>query len=152
MTTRRHLGAVALGLAAPGGPRAARAQWPGDRPVEAIEPFPPGGGVDVMARLFLPFVARRHPGTRFVVTNRTGAAGRSASRRPSTPRRRPTLGAATLPNLNAIAMERAVRYRALDFVSSPTSWRIRAASTSRPPRRSARCGTSSRRRRRGPRA
>lgn len=117
MPTRRHLGAVALGLAAPGGPRAARAQWPGDRPVEAIVPFPPGGGVDVMARLFLPFVAQRIPGTRFVVTNRTGAAGQIGFEAAfnAAPDGH-TLGAATLPNLNAIAMERAVRYRALDFI------------------------------------
>jgi len=51
-----------------------------------------------------------------VVTNRTGAAGQLGFE--ATFNAAPdghTLGAVTLPNLNAIAMERPVRYRALDF-------------------------------------
>src|SRR3712207_8813424 len=118
MSTRRGLGAVALGVAVAATPRLACAQapWPGERSIEVIVPFPPGGGVDVMARLFLPFVAQRIPGARFVVTNRAGAAGQIGFEAAfnAAPDGH-TLGAATLPNLNAIAMERAVRSRALDF-------------------------------------
>jgi tripartite-type tricarboxylate transporter receptor subunit TctC len=56
MLTRRRLGAAAFGGAVAASPRVARAQvpWPTERPVEVIVPFPPGGGVDAMARLFLP--------------------------------------------------------------------------------------------------
>src|SRR4051794_22492839 len=53
----------------------AQGAWPGDRPIEVIVPYPPGGGVDTMARIVLPFVAQRVPGAQFVVTNRAGAGG-----------------------------------------------------------------------------
>jgi putative tricarboxylic transport membrane protein len=69
---RALLGSGALALAAP---RAARAAWPSDRPIEVIVPFPPGGGMDVMARAFLPFLQAQLPGSRFVVNNRGGAGG-----------------------------------------------------------------------------
>ena len=122
MPTRRGLGAIVLGIAA-ATPRLACAQapWPGERPVDVIVPFPPGGGVDIMARLLLPFVARHLPGARFVVTNRPGAGGQIGFE--TTFGAAPdghTLGAVTLPNLNAIALERPVRYRALDFACLPT--------------------------------
>jgi len=75
MTTRR----AALGALAAAGtlalPRLALAAWPGDRPIEVIVPYPPGGGVDTMARVVLPAVQAKLPGARFVVVNRAGAGG-----------------------------------------------------------------------------
>ncbi len=50
MPTRR----AALGAIAAAGtlalPRLAHAAWPGERPIEVIVPYPPGGGVDTMLR------------------------------------------------------------------------------------------------------
>jgi tripartite-type tricarboxylate transporter receptor subunit TctC len=69
------------------------------------------------------------------VTNRPGAAGQLGFE--ATFSANPdgyTLGAATLPNLNAIALERPVRYRALDFtflanvVDDPSCLYVAAAS------------------------
>ncbi|GAA0571422.1 tripartite tricarboxylate transporter substrate binding protein BugE [Craurococcus roseus] len=137
MPTRRHLGGAALCVAATATSSVVHAQppWPGERPIEVVVPFPPAGGVDVMARLFLPFVAQRLPGARFLVSNRAGAAGQIGFEAVfnAAPDGH-TLGAATLPNLNAIAMERPVRYRALDFaflanaVEDPSCLYVAAAS------------------------
>jgi tripartite-type tricarboxylate transporter receptor subunit TctC len=115
MTPRRAL------LAAPMAgafmrPGAAQTPWPGDRPVEVIGPFPAGGGVDVMTRIIMPLVAARIPGLRPVITNRTGAAGQIGME--ATFNAAPdgyTLGATTLPAVNAIPLERQARFRALDF-------------------------------------
>ena len=118
MLTRRRLGAgvaAAAALAAPALPRA-QAPWPGDRPVEVIVPFPPGGGVDVMARLVMPLIAAQIPGMRHVVSNRAGAAGQIGLE--ATFNAAPdgyTLGATTIPAHNAIPLERPARYRAMDF-------------------------------------
>jgi tripartite-type tricarboxylate transporter receptor subunit TctC len=112
MPTRRAV------LAAPLLVSAARAQvaWPGDRPVEVIIPFPAGGGVDVMARIIMPLVAAQIPGLRHVVTNRSGAAGQIGMEAAFTAAPDGyTLGATTMPALNAIPLERAARFRALDF-------------------------------------
>jgi tripartite-type tricarboxylate transporter receptor subunit TctC len=115
MTTRRILLGAAAAIAAP---RLAMAQpaWPGDRPVEVIVPFPPGGGVDIMARLVMPLVAAQIPGLRPVIVNRAGAAGQLGLE--ATFNAAPdgfVLGATTIPAHNAIPLERAVRYRAMDF-------------------------------------
>ena len=115
MTTRRTLLAGAGLLAAPAALRAQPA-WPGDKPVEIIVPFPPGGGVDVMTRLIMPLVAAQIPGFRPVVVNRAGAAGQIGLE--ATFNAAPdgyTLGATTIPAHNAIPLERSVRYRAMDF-------------------------------------
>lgn len=112
MTPRRALLAAPL-LAVPA---RANTPWPGDRPVEVIVPFPAGGGVDVMARLIMPLVAARIPGLRHVVTNRSGAAGQIGMEAVFTAAADGyTLGATTLPALNAIPLERQARFRALDF-------------------------------------
>ncbi|MES2713220.1 MAG: tripartite tricarboxylate transporter substrate binding protein [Pseudomonadota bacterium] len=114
MPTRRSLAALA-GLAMPAIAQA-QVAWPNDKPVEVVVPFPPGGGVDVMTRLIIPLVATRIPGLRPVVLNRTGAAGQIGLE--ATFNAAPdgyTLGATTLPAQNSIALERPVRYRALDF-------------------------------------
>ncbi|MBK1657419.1 Bug family tripartite tricarboxylate transporter substrate binding protein [Paracraurococcus ruber] len=105
-------------LAALATPAIARAQraWPGDRPVEVIVPFPPGGGVDIMTRMVMPLVAERIPGMTVVVTNRAGAGSQIGLE--ATFNAAPdgyTLGATSTPAHSAIPIERATRYRALDF-------------------------------------
>ncbi|MGG5818131.1 tripartite tricarboxylate transporter substrate binding protein [Falsiroseomonas sp. HW251] len=115
MTTRRILLGAATALAAPH-LVAAQPAWPADRPVEVIVPFPPGGGVDIMARLVMPLVAAQIPGLRPVIVNRAGAAGQLGLE--ATFNAAPdgyVLGATTIPAHNAIPLERAVRYRAMDF-------------------------------------
>lgn len=68
---RRNLLACAAVLAAVLGPLPARAAWP-ERPLRIIVPFPPGGGVDVLARLV---GAKLGPllGQAVVVDNKPGA-------------------------------------------------------------------------------
>jgi tripartite-type tricarboxylate transporter receptor subunit TctC len=115
MITRRGLAAATAALAAPAVLRA-QAAWPGEKPIEVVVPFPPGGGVDIMTRLTLPFVAKHLPGARFVVANRTGAGGQVGFE--ATFNAAPdgyTLGAVTVPALNSIPLERQVRYRPMEF-------------------------------------
>lgn len=119
MLSRRRLvrGAFAAAgaLALPAIARA-QASWPAERPIEVIVPFPPGGGVDVMTRLTLPFVAKHLAGARFVVVNRAGAGGQVGFEAAFTAAADGyTLGAVTVPALNSIPLERAVRYRPMEF-------------------------------------
>ncbi|WP_198378168.1 Bug family tripartite tricarboxylate transporter substrate binding protein [Neoroseomonas rubea] len=116
MTTRR----ATLGLIAAAGslaaPRHALAAWPADRPIEVIVPYPPGGGVDTMARVVLPAVQAKLPGARFLVVNRAGAGGQlgwevAFGAAPDGY----TLAATSVPALVTYPMERQVRYRPLDF-------------------------------------
>ena len=113
LSRRALLGAGVFALAAP---RIARAAWPVDRPIEVVVPFPPGGGVDVMARAFLPFVQPHLPGARFVVVNRPGAGGQLGweAVRAAAPDGF-TLGAVAVPALVTFPIERRTRFRALDF-------------------------------------
>jgi tripartite-type tricarboxylate transporter receptor subunit TctC len=115
MTTRRALGALAAALAAPTCLHA-QGGWPGDRPIEVIVPYPPGGGVDIMARVTLPFVAQHLLGARFVVTNRAGAGGQVGFEAlfNAAPDGH-TLGALAVPAISTFALERQVRYRPLEF-------------------------------------
>lgn len=97
-------------------PRLALAAWPGDRPIEVIVPYPPGGGVDTMARVVLPAVQARLPGARFVVVNRAGAGGQLGWEVAfAAPPDGFTLAATSVPALVTYPMERQVRYRPLDF-------------------------------------
>lgn len=113
--TRRSLAAsAAFALAAPR--LALAADWPTERPIQVVVPFPPGGGVDQMARALLPHVERHLPGAQFVVENRGGAGGQigfeaAFNARPDGY----TLGAVTAPALLTIAIERRVRYRVEEF-------------------------------------
>jgi tripartite-type tricarboxylate transporter receptor subunit TctC len=114
MTTRRHALAAAAGLLA--APRIAHAAWPADRPIEVVVPYPPGGGVDTMARMVLPVVQAKLPGARFVVANRAGAGGQLGWEHvfAAAPDGF-TLAATSVPAMITYPMERTVRYRPLDF-------------------------------------
>lgn len=69
---RRHLGALLLCLlvAAP----AAAQEWVPTRPVRIIQPFPPGGASDIVARILADRASRDLP-HKWVVENRSGANG-----------------------------------------------------------------------------
>lgn len=135
MLTRRGLAAGFALSAAPTGGRA-QPPWPGERPIEVIVPVPPGGGLDAMARLLMPHVvAHLGAGARFIVSSRPGAGtqvGNEAifSAAPDGW----TLGAITAPALPALPIERAVRYRTLDFswianvVEDPNAFFVSASS------------------------
>ncbi|WBV45238.1 tripartite tricarboxylate transporter substrate binding protein [Pseudoroseomonas cervicalis] len=74
MTTRRHLlRAAPFALAAAALPRPALAGWP-ERSLRLVVAFPPGGGVDRVARLVQPRLAE-FLGQAVVVENRGGGAG-----------------------------------------------------------------------------
>jgi tripartite-type tricarboxylate transporter receptor subunit TctC len=66
--------------------------------------------------MIMPFVAKHLPGARFVITNRPGAGGQIGFEAifGSSPDGY-TLGAMPTPALSTFPVERAVRYRALDF-------------------------------------
>nr|WP_245185922.1 tripartite tricarboxylate transporter substrate binding protein [Falsiroseomonas frigidaquae] len=99
-------------------PRLARAQdgWPGDRPIQIIVPFPPGGGTDINLRAITAHFQRHLPGSRFVIVNRGGAGGEigytaMASAAPDGL----TLGTVITPSLQTITIERQPRYKLEDF-------------------------------------
>ncbi len=116
MTVTRR-GLAALGTSVLAAPHLAlAADWPSERPIQVVVPFPPGGGVDQMARLLLPHVERHLPGAQSVVDNRAGAGGQIGSE--AAFNARPdgyALGAVTSPALMTIAIERRVRYRVADY-------------------------------------
>lgn len=64
---------LCAGLLQPGGALAQAAKYP-DRPVRMVIPFPPGGTVDVTARLVGPLVSASL-GQQLVLDNRVGASG-----------------------------------------------------------------------------
>ncbi|MQW87026.1 tripartite tricarboxylate transporter substrate binding protein [Sinorhizobium saheli] len=55
----------------------AHADWPGDRPIELIVAFAPGGGTDVMNRTLAPFI-EKELGAKITILNRPGASGEIA--------------------------------------------------------------------------
>jgi tripartite-type tricarboxylate transporter receptor subunit TctC len=69
--------ALAIGLAAPlAAPLAAQAQadgWP-SRPIRLVAPFPPGGTVDLLSRIFAPPLSQAL-GQQVIVENRAGGGG-----------------------------------------------------------------------------
>jgi tripartite-type tricarboxylate transporter receptor subunit TctC len=139
MHTRRRVGTGALFAAASAAvPRvAARAQaaWPGERPIEVVVPYPPGGGVATTTRLVLRFAPNHLPGARFVVVNRPGAGGQlgfEAAFHAAADGW--TLCAVTAPAMLAMPIERTVRYRPLDWtffanvVDDPNAFYVAAES------------------------
>ncbi|MBW6398012.1 tripartite tricarboxylate transporter substrate binding protein [Roseomonas sp. HJA6] len=116
MTSTRRTVLTAAAAATLGTPRIALAAWPADRPIEVIVPYPPGGGVDTMARVILPVVQNHLPGARFVVTNRAGAGGQLGWEAAFTaPADGFTLAATSVPALVTYPMERPTRYRPMEF-------------------------------------
>jgi tripartite-type tricarboxylate transporter receptor subunit TctC len=76
---RRNFLHLAAGAAAlPFAPHVARAQAYPSRPVHLIAGFPPGGVVDVFARLIGQWLSERL-GQQFVIENRAGAGGNLAT-------------------------------------------------------------------------
>ena len=71
-----HLAAGAAAL--PAISRIARAQAYPSRPVRLIAPFPPGGSIDLTARLIGQWLTDRL-GQQVVIENRSGAAGNIGS-------------------------------------------------------------------------
>jgi tripartite-type tricarboxylate transporter receptor subunit TctC len=75
MLQRRRFLQMAVGAAAlPAVSRVAKAQTYPARPVRVIAGFPPGGAVDMVARLMGQWLSERL-GTPFVIENRAGAGG-----------------------------------------------------------------------------
>ena len=74
LSRRKFLRLAAGAVAFPSSPRFASAFDYPTRPVHLIAGFPPGGIVDMMARLVSQALSERL-GQRFVVENRTGAGG-----------------------------------------------------------------------------
>ncbi|MEO3474863.1 tripartite tricarboxylate transporter substrate binding protein [Roseomonas sp. CAU 1739] len=117
MTVSRR-GVIAAGLAGAAAPGMARAQgaWPGERPIQVIVPFPPGGGTDINIRAMIPFFEKHLPGARFVVVNRPGAGaeiGYTAMAQ-ATPDGY-TIGTVITPSLQTNTIERTPRYSLRDF-------------------------------------
>lgn len=116
-TSRRDLLVAGFG-AALAAPRVVRAQgaWPGERPIQLIVPFPPGGGTDVNIRAMTAHFERHLPGSRFVVINRGGAGGEIGYT--ATAQAAPdgyTMGTIITPSLQTITIERQPRYKLEDL-------------------------------------
>jgi tripartite-type tricarboxylate transporter receptor subunit TctC len=73
MFRRDILSLAAAGLAAPSVARAQGAAWP-ERPLRLVVPWPPGGGTDIIARVFTPKLGEVL-GKPVVIENRGGASG-----------------------------------------------------------------------------
>lgn len=115
MISRRRLPLAGFGLSLPF-IRQAHAAWPADRPIEVIVPFPPGGGVDAVARFATHQITPRLPGVRFVVSNRPGASGQLGME--AIFNAAPdgyTIGAIGSLNVSTLPLERPVRWKAEEF-------------------------------------
>ena len=111
-------GVIVAGLAGVAAPAIARAQgaWPGERPIQVIVPFPPGGGTDINIRAMVPYFEKHLPGARFVVVNRPGAGaeiGYTAMAQAAPDGY--TIGTVITPSLQTITIERTPRYSLRDF-------------------------------------
>ncbi|MBP0447361.1 tripartite tricarboxylate transporter substrate binding protein [Roseomonas sp. SSH11] len=135
MPTRRALTGAILAAATLGRPALAQSSWPAGRPIELIVPYPPAGGIDVMARLLTKYLPNRLPGASFVVTNRVGAGGQIGNE--AVFNARPdgyTLGAVATLSFITKALERPVRWKTEEFtylanvVDDPGAFWVRADS------------------------
>ena len=115
MPTRRAVLAAALATPAPL-PALAQPAWPGERPIEVIIPYPPGGGVDAMTRFGFFHAGLHMPGARFAFVNRAGASGQLGLE--AIYNAAPdgyTLGGMGSLNISTLPLERAVRWQAENF-------------------------------------
>lgn len=120
MNTRRSLAAAGLAAVPLGSllarPALAQSPWPAGRPIEVIVPYPPSGGIDLMARLLTRYLPAQLPGVAFVVTNRVGAGGQIGNE--AIFAARPdgyTLGAVATLGFISKALERPMRWRTLEY-------------------------------------
>jgi len=116
MLTRRALAGAALAGAALARPALAQAAWPAGRPIEVIVPYPPSGGIDIVARLLTKYLPQQLPGANFIVTNRVGAGGQIGNE--AVFNARPdgyTLGTVATLSFITKALERPVRWKTEDF-------------------------------------
>ncbi|MFH5926587.1 tripartite tricarboxylate transporter substrate binding protein [Roseomonas xinghualingensis] len=116
MLTRRALAGAALAGAAFARPTLAQAAWPAGRPIEVIVPYPPSGGIDIVARLLAKYLPQQLPGANFVVANRVGAGGQIGNE--AVFNARPdgyTLGTVATLSFITKALERPVRWKTEDF-------------------------------------
>ncbi|MDB5415700.1 MAG: tripartite tricarboxylate transporter substrate binding protein [Rubritepida sp.] len=114
--SRRLFGAGIGGALAGPGIASAQAQWPSERPIQIIVPFPPGGGTDLNVRAMTTHFQRHLPGSRFVIVNRPGAGaeiGYAATAQ--APPDGYTMGTVITPSLQTITIERQPSYRLEDF-------------------------------------
>lgn len=116
MQDRRGFIAGAFAAAALTRPASAQKAWPTAKPIEVIVPYPPGGGIDLMARLLAKHLGEQLKGATFVVNNRAGAGGQIGQE--AIFAARPdgyTLGALSTLVLSSIPLERPVRWRVEEF-------------------------------------
>ncbi|MBE9604573.1 tripartite tricarboxylate transporter substrate binding protein [Acetobacteraceae bacterium H6797] len=114
MITRRALSAALLASPALTAIRPAQAQgaWKPERPIEVIVPYPPGGGIDIMARLAGKYLPNFLPGANIVVTNKVGAGGQTGSEQVFTARPDGyTLGAVATLAFSSLPHDRPVRWK-----------------------------------------
>ncbi|WP_458097929.1 tripartite tricarboxylate transporter substrate binding protein [Roseomonas sp. WA12] len=109
---------IVMGLPLLGLGRVALAQgaWPAGRPIETIVPYPPGGGIDIIARLATKLLPQHLPGANLIVTNRTGAGGQTGNE--AIFAARPdgwTIGAAGSLSFTSLSLERSVRWQTEDY-------------------------------------
>ena len=134
MPTRRQLG-TALAALMPARSALAQTIWPGSRPIEIICPYPPAGGIDLMARVLAKHLGERLGSANLIVTNRVGAGGQIGNE--AIFAARPdgyTLGAVATLAFVTKPLERPVRWRTENFtylanvVDDPGAFWVRADS------------------------
>ncbi|MBP0494747.1 Bug family tripartite tricarboxylate transporter substrate binding protein [Pararoseomonas indoligenes] len=135
--TRRAIGALAAtaGALVLSRPALAQGGWPAGRAIEIIVPYPPGGGIDIIARLMTKYLPQQLSGASFVVTNRAGAGGQIGNE--ALFAAKPdgfTLGTVATLSFITHPLERSVRWRTEDFtylanvVDDPGAFWVRADS------------------------
>jgi tripartite-type tricarboxylate transporter receptor subunit TctC len=120
MINRRQIlaaGTTASVMALIGRPALSADAWPKAKPIMFVVPFPPGGGVDQMARLIVPFVQKQLPETNIVIENKPGAGSQIGMEYLFTAKPDGyTIGGVTSPAMMTIPYDRPVRYKVDQFV------------------------------------
>ncbi len=111
MMFRKLAGSLLVAAAAAVATSPALAEYP-ERPITMIVAFSPGGGTDVLARSFAPFIEKYlGKGASFTIINKPGAGGEVGFT--AVAKSKPdgyTIGFLNLPNLLAIPIEREARF------------------------------------------